>query len=505
MLRYIVLIIIGLVVLHSCNDEIFETSPSTGELIFSRDTIFLDTIFTNVSSSTRTFKIYNKTGNHINIPNVSLGRGAESFYRLNVNGLSGKSFENITILPKDSIYVFVEATIDFSKVTNPIYTDSIVFDQGSNQQDVKLVTLVQDAHFLFPERDAQGIKETIVIGVDDEGDDIEVEGFYLEGNTVWTNDKPYVVYGYVGVNKGNSLTIEKGARVHFHQNSGLLVEKEGSLKINGTLDEKVIIQGDRLEPFYENVAGQWGTIWLRPGSKEHVINHAIIKNNTIGVLMDSLGSSEEPTLKIDNTEIYNTSNFGLFGRATSIVGSNLVIANNGSASLACTLGGSYNFTHATLANYWSGSIREFPTLLVNNFQLSTDTDQLLVNDLLNANFTNCIIEGNQNREFVLDENMQAGFNFNFKNNLLRFLDPGGNFLGDPLYDFEDESKYQENIFNGEPDFKDVDENEFIIGEASDANANANVPAAQKVPFDLLGVNRTALPDIGAYQYIIFEE
>ena len=173
--------------------------------------------------------------------------------------------------------------------------------------------------------------------------------------------------------------------------------------------------------------------------------------------------------------------------------------------MACTLGGSYNFTHATLANYWSGSIREFPTLLVNNFQLSTDTDQLLVNDLLNANFTNCIIEGNQNREFVLDENMQAGFNFNFKNNLLRFLDPGGNFLGDPLYDFEDESKYQENIFNGEPDFKDVDENEFIIGEASDANVNANVPAAQKVPFDLLGVNRTALPDIGAYQHIIFEE
>ena len=505
MLRYIVLIVLGFVVLHSCNDEIFETSPSTGELIFSRDTIFLDTVFTNVSSSTRTFKIYNKTGNHINIPNVSLGRGEQSFYRLNVNGQSGKSFENITILPKDSIYVFVETTIDFSKVTDPLYTDSIVFDQGSNQQDVKLVTLVQDAHFLFPERDAQGIKETIVIGVDDEGENIAVEGFYLEGNTVWTNDKPYVVYGYVGVNKGNSLTIEKGARVHFHQGSGLLVEKEGSLKINGTLDEKVIIQGDRLEPFYENVAGQWGTIWLRPGSKEHVINHAIIKNNTIGILMDSLASSEEPTLKIDNTEIYNTSNFGLFGRATHIVGSNVVIANNGSSSLACTLGGSYNFTHTTLANYWSGSIREFPALLVNNFQVSTDTDQLQVNDLLAANFTNCIIEGNQSREFVLDENMQAGFNFNFKNNLLRFFDPSGNFLNDPLYDFEDESKYQENIFNGESDFKDVDENEFIIGEASDANGNADLSAAQKIPFDLLGINRTALPDIGAYQHIIFEE
>jgi len=505
MFRYLMLIILGFALLYSCNDEIFETSPSTGELIFSRDTIFLDTVFTNISSSTRTFKIYNKTGNHINIPNIRLGRGEQSFYRLNVNGQSGKTFENIDILPKDSIYVFVEATIDFSKVTNPIYKDSIVFDQGANQQDVKLVTLVQDAYFLFPERDAQGIKEKIVIGIDDGGEEIAVEGFYLEGDVTWTNEKPYVVYGYVGVNKGNRLTIQKGARVHFHQNSGLLVEKEGSLKINGTLNDKVIIQGDRLEPFYENIAGQWGTIWLRPGSKEHVINHAIIKNNTIGILMDSLGNSEQPTLKIANTEIYNTSNFGLFGRATHIEATNVVIGNNGRSSLACTLGGTYNFTHTTLANYWSGSIREFPALWVNNYQLSTDTGELLVNDLLAANFTNCIIEGNQSREFVLEENMQAAFNFNFKNNLLRFFDSGGNFSDDPLYDFDDTSKYQANIFNGEPDFKDVDDNDFIIGEASDANANANLPAAQKVPFDILGVNRVSSPDMGAYQHIIFEE
>jgi len=367
------------------------------------------------------------------------------------------------------------------------------------------VTLVRDAYFLFPERDAQGIKEKIVIGIDDGGEEIAVEGFYLEGDVTWTNEKPYVVYGYVGVNKGNRLTIQKGARVHFHQNSGLLVEKEGSLKINGTLNDKVIIQGDRLEPFYENIAGQWGTIWLRPGSKEHVINHAIIKNNTMGILMDSLGNSEQPTLKIANTEIYNTSNFGLFGRATHIEATNVVIGNNGRSSLACTLGGTYNFTHTTLANYWSGSIREFPALWVNNYQLSTDTGELLVNDLLAANFTNCIIEGNQSREFVLEENMQAAFNFNFKNNLLRFFDSGGNFSDDPLYDFDDTSKYQANIFNGEPDFKDVDDNDFIIGEASDANANANLPAAQKVPFDILGVNRVSSPDMGAYQHIIFEE
>ena len=503
------LILLGVIIfsLLSCQDDLFETTPSTGELFFSRDTIYLDTIFSNISSSTRTFKIYNKSSNNITIPSIRLGRGQNSFYRLNVNGTSGKAFENVTLFGKDSIYVFVEATIDFSQVTNPIYTDSIVFDQGGNQQDVKLITLVQDAHFLYPKRNAQGIKETIVIGVNEDGEEITVDGFYLEGDQVWTNDKPYVIYGYAGVQQGNKLTVEKGVRIHFHANSGLLVEKNASLKIKGTLDEKVMIQGDRLEPFYEDIAGQWGTIWLRAGSKDHEIDHTLIKNSTIGILMDSIGGNFEPALRIKNTEIYNTSNFGLMGRSTHIRGSNLVIANNGQASLACTAGGTYDFIHSTFANYWSGGIREYPAVLVSNFQIVSEgggSTGVLSNDLLAANFTNCIIEGNQNIEFLLQKNEDALFNYNFKNNLLRFNDPNGIFDNDPLYDFEDTSHYQNNMFNGEPDFKDINENEYIIGELSDAVGNGNVFEAQKVPFDILGVSRVEKPDMGAYQHIIFE-
>ena len=508
MLRYLSLILIAIITLQSCNDDIFETSPSTGELEFSKDTVFLDTVFTNTSSSTRTFKVYNKSNEHISIPSIRVAKGQQSFYRLNVNGEPGKSFENVDILPKDSIYVFVEATIDYTKVTDPLYVDEVIFDQGDNEQEIKLITLVQDAYFLFPQRDADGIKEKIVWGIDEEGEEILVDGFYLEGNATWTNEKPYVVYGYVGVNIGQTLTIEKGARIHFHEDSGLLVEKSGSLKINGTLDEKVIIQGDRLEPFYENIAGQWGTIWLKAGSKEHRINHALIKNNIIGIIVDTIGSATEPTLTIQNSEIYNTSNFGLLARAANITGSNLVIGNNGQSALACTYGGTYNFTHATFANYWSGNIREFPAVLVNNFQSSSGSSgsgAVVVNDLLAANFTNCIIEGNQSNEFLLQKNEQAAFNFKFKNNLLRFSNLGGNVAGDPLYDFDDMDKYEDNIFNGEPDFKDVNKNEFLIGDMSDAKANADLSAAQLIPFDLLGINRVVSPDMGAYQHIIFEE
>ncbi len=493
---------------QSCNNEVFETIKSTGNLSFSKDTVFLDTVFTNIGSSTRTLKIYNKSSNNVTIPTIQLGRGENSFYRLNVDGIAGKTFENIDILAKDSIFVFIEATIDFNQVTNPIYTDSIVFDTGENIQDVKLVTLVQDAHFLFPKRDAQGIKEKIVLGVDAEGQEIAVDGFYLEDNAVWTNDKPYVIYGYVGVNSNNSLTIEKGVRVHFHKNSGLLVEKGGSLQVRGELNEEVIFEGDRLEPIFSDTPGQWSAIWLRAGSKNHNINYAVIKNNIVGILMDSIGSLFEPTLKISNTQIYNTSSFGLLGRSANIEGENLVIANNGQSSLACTIGGTYNFTHATFANYWNSSIRNLPTVLVNNFVQFSNADgseSIIIRDLTAANFTNCIIDGSQNVEYFLDQAEGGMFNFNFKNNLLKFDDFNDDFIDDPLYNFEDLSIYQNNIINGEPDFKDVFHNEYIIGAESSGNEKADVNTALQIPFDILGINRTTTPDIGAYQHIIFEE
>ena len=499
------LLIILLLSFNSCRKD-FNTILSKGKLQFSKDTVFLDTVFTNTSSSTRSFKVYNRSNDAITIPTIALGRGDNSFYRLNVDGIPGKSFQNIDILAKDSIYVFVEATIDFNQVTNPIYTDSIVFDATNNFQDVDLVTLVQDAHFLFPRRDAQGITETIVLGQDEMGEDITVNGFLLDDNTIWQNDKPYVIYGYVGVPSDKTLIIEAGTKVHFHDDSGLLVQEDGTLKVNGELDNEVVFEGDRLEPNFSEIAGQWGTIWLRAGSKNNEINYAIIKNGIIGLLVDDI-NGVDPTLTIKNTQIYNTSNFGILGRQTNILGENLVLANSGQATLACTVGGTYNFTHSTFANYWNGSFRQFPTVLVNNFFTSIENGNEVINpiNLQAANFTNCIIDGNQNVEFMLDRVEGADFNFNVANSLLKFDTTNAELLNNPLFDFSDTNLYQNIILNGNPYFRNLFENDLIIGQDSDANNKASLSGATIVPFDILGVNRTLLPDIGAYQHIDFEE
>ncbi|MDE0598880.1 MAG: hypothetical protein OSB51_06855, partial [Dokdonia donghaensis] len=297
---YFLIALAGIITVSSCRND-FETTPSTGNLEFSRDTIFLDTVFTNIGSSTYNLKVYNRSDEAISIPSVRLGRGQDSDYRLNVDGVAGKEFEEVEILANDSIFVFVETTLDINEVGNAseefLYTDAIEFNSVGTSQNVELVTLVKDAIFLFPERDGTtGMVETLTVN----NVETTLEGRYLmDDELTFTNDKPYVIYGYMAVGDpdgttAKTLTIEAGARVHFHADSGLLIADNATLAINGALsadpialENEVIFESDRLEPAFSNVPGQWGTILLTDGSVNNTINYATIKNATVGILNEA--------------------------------------------------------------------------------------------------------------------------------------------------------------------------------------------------------------------------
>ena len=507
----------GFLLLWSSCRKDFEFSPSTGNLEFSKETVYLDTVFANIGSSTYNLKVYNRSDNDITIPSVSLNKGEASGYRLNVDGAAGKFFSNVEILAKDSLFIFIETTYNTANeplVSNEfLYTDKIEFDSGANQQTVDLVTLVKDAVFIYPDRDdTTKIIETLTLNIGGESIETEIQGRELVPEEfTFTNEKPYVIYGYAAVPNGETLTIEAGTRVHFHSNSGLLVSENASLQVNGDLsidedllENEVIFEGDRLEPGFSEVPGQWGTIWLFENSVNNVINYATIKNATVGVLSDGNADASIDKLTITNSQVYNSSNYGIWGRNTSIKGENLVINNSGQISLAATLGGKYNFTHSTIANYWNNSFRQFPALLVNNFVVDTDGAAFIA-DLVEANFNNCIIYGNDNPEFLIEEieDPSISFNFKFSNCLLRFEDNSNSF-NEANYNFNDASHYENNIFNQDPDFKNVNSNELIIGDNSAGNAQGNPTFASQVPTDIKGINRTGSTDLGAYQHIVFE-
>jgi hypothetical protein len=114
---YFIISLFTLIFWSSCRQD-FEFTPTTGTLSFSKDTVYLDTVFSNIGSSTYTLKVYNNSDDDILIPSLKLSNGQTSNYRMNVDGMTGvgtligKEFENVELLAKDSMFVFIETSID---------------------------------------------------------------------------------------------------------------------------------------------------------------------------------------------------------------------------------------------------------------------------------------------------------------------------------------------------------------------------------------------------------
>lgn len=496
-----------------CRSEFTFRPVQTSELQFSRDTVYLDTIFTGISSATYTLKVYNTTDDAVSIPSISLGQGEASNFRLNVDGMSGKSFTEVELLPKDSMYVYVETTADISKLTATktqfLYEDILRFaDVGK----VTLMTLVQDAVFLYPEKDSNGIKESIPIGIDDKGNTLAIEGFFLDDeNLVFTNEKPYVIFGYMGVPSGKTVVFEAGARIHFHSNSGIIVAKDATMRVNGTpssdpiiQEGEVVFEGDRLEPLYDDIPGQWGAIWLTSGSTQHEFNHATIKNAAVGILMDYNDETENPTLTLKNTQIYNSAAANLWGKTAHVYAENSVFGNAGQTSFFGNIGGKYRFVHCTFANYWNKSFRTTPAVLLNDYVRLTD-DTTFTSPLEEASFDNCIIAGNQFVEFYAEQAGTDPFVFNLNHTALQFESSNQSVIDNPFFDWNNTTYYNQIIRNGNPAFVLPEENDMRISQESDYIQKGDATIGLQVPVDLAENNRTSPPDMGAYQHVIIDD
>src|SRR6218665_2626579 len=97
--------VVGLLVfVSSCNkDKVLTTG---GKIDFSVDTLMFDTVFTAQGSATRSVKIYNQQKEKLKLTSIRLRKGAQSAYRLNVNGIAGTEIKDIELAGNDSIWVF---------------------------------------------------------------------------------------------------------------------------------------------------------------------------------------------------------------------------------------------------------------------------------------------------------------------------------------------------------------------------------------------------------------
>lgn len=470
------LILLLVLQFQSCREDNFDDSPSV-QLSFSTDSLLFDTVFTTIGSSTRYFKVYNPHSSGVIISDLRLAGGQSSFFRINANGSSGTHITDLEIGANDSIYVFVEVTVDPLGEDLPlVISDSVVFYLNNNVQDVKLVAWGQDANFIRP-----NYSDTIN----------NIDYHLITNHTTWSGIKPWVVYGLVVVAPDASLTIDKGSKVHFHNNSAMIFLNQSSLKIEGTPEEQVVLQGDRLETDYADLPGQWGYIWLTAGSQDHIIENATIKNATYGVIMDSIGSFTEPTLRLHNTIVKNMDQTGLELRGAWVEATNLVVANCGVNAINMMLGGNYSFKHITVGNYFSlpGTIRQTPSLAFNNYYVDT-TGTVQVRDFEHIYFGNSIIYGSLTDEISLDlfpDNNNPGFTFDHC--LIRTS------LHTQFPDL-----FINSITNQQPRFVEARDNNYRLRDDSPARKKGSNKIALEVPLDILGRNRTDSVDVGAYQY-----
>jgi hypothetical protein len=483
---------IALLFLSACKKDEFDTNSGT-KLEFSQDTILFDTVFTSVGSSTELFTVYNTSNKSVNISSIRLATGNSSQFRLNVDGMPGREFSNIEIGPDDSIFVFVEVTVDPNNQNSPlIVTDSILFETNGNLQDVDLVAWGQDAYF----HSSPGGPGTL---------------FFLPCNDLWLKNKPHVIYGYALVDSACSLTINEGTSVHLHPASGIIVLSSGTLKILGTETEPVLIQGDRLGEAYKDIPGQWDRIWLStltrdrlingnptsgPGSVNSEIKHAIIKNGNLGLQVDSFFTAGQPCLRMENTIIKNMVGSGLSLNGADTRVFNSIFANCGGPAAMMLFGGIYKFYHCTFANFWNNSNRQDPSVFMNNY---FGSDQGIFVRQLDAYFGNCIVYGNLENELGIDSFPNAApglFKYHFDHAILKI---------ENSFPTSNPAFYTSILRNANPLFRDYENNNYELDSLSspaiDAGSALVIPVDPVLNTDLNGNIRPqgASPDLGAFE------
>ncbi len=482
---FIITVVFFLITFSRCKEDGFISDPDA-LLRFSADTVSFDTVFTTIGSATMYFKIYNPYNKTLKLSTAYIAGGENSFFRMNFDGEPARRVDNIEIPPKDSLFIFVEVTIDPLGVNNPlIVKDSVIFITNGNLQNVKLIAYGQDVHL--------------------------IKGKILK-NTVWEADKPYLIYNSAAVDTGNTLTINPGVQVYLHDRSSLIVW--GKLIVNGTSDKPVIFQGDRLEEDYRIIAGQWGTIYIDPISTGNNINYAIIKNSIAGIQVGHPSQNKQPTLQISNTIIQNVSYVGIYAFGADITCYNTILANATYNLITLLKGGKYTFSHCTFFNYgvsnfgsqYSGS-RSGASVIISNWCEYYEYDEAkgqyymvrATGDLEEATFNNSIIYGNYENEVVLQNNNKNAFNYYFDHCLIKEHQ-------DSL-DFNNPQHFNAILLNKNPEFVN-DSDRFKLNFRLDTLSPAKDYGSKDIIFsnpflelDYDGNSRLldVAPDLGAFE------
>ncbi len=462
----------------SCDDYDSWTADPQAHLTFSRDVVSFDTIITTVSSSTQRLLVYNGNDNGLRINEVRLKHAGYSPFRVNVDGQFlqdgwGTDFE---VRRNDSIFVLVEVTLpDGNADTVTTHTDSLCFRLESGE--VQYVTLMAGG------RDAihwHGIK-------------------VIEQDTVLPNRKPIIVYDSLYVSSGATLTVSAGTQLYFHQHASMRVD--GTLTVNGTLEQPVVFRGDRTGNLfdylpYDNTPQQWGGVYLN--GHGHKLTYLDLHSSTFGII------AEDTDIELANCILHNTGGNALWTRNSSVRAYNTQISN-AYGNLFQMIGGQADMTFCTLAQFYNYDAVRGWALSLSDYDV--EYGDTMYYDIAHASFINCVITGYGedviSGNFLKESKYQDSARYYFQNCFLNTVysdDSNVRFVRNIYVNPEDTMHYgpQFALFDTYARLYD-----FTPSNQACFRNNADASLVKEYPLDRLGRSREAdgHADIGAYENV----
>ncbi|HOA38349.1 MAG TPA: hypothetical protein PKJ36_08110 [Flavihumibacter sp.] len=413
MFRLSLLLATCLVIASACTRERFSFS-SDAQPTIGIDTLHFDTLFTQSGSKTFHFLVHNNNSSGLRISRIEVAGGQSGYFHLNVNGIEGPAISDIDIAPNDSAHVFVNAFIPNSATQLPfVITDSIGIHCNGQIQWVQLEAWAQNAHY--------------------------IKNGVINSNTNWKGDLPYVIIGPLQVTTAATLTIEPGARIYCHADAAIQID--GSLQALGdsTESNRILFTGDRLDAPYQDYPATWPGIRFGKDSRENLLQYVSIRNAYRGITLDAPLTSW-PSLILEQTEIRNMLDAGLFASGAYIRANNSVFLNCG-RNVHLEYGGQYFFTQCTIATFSNNYFaHKEPVVYISDSKTENGHTETAA---LTAIFTNTIVWGESDdvpNEFVADRQGADPFTVQFNNGIWKMatLPDGYNTVGtlsnaDPLF------------------------------------------------------------------------
>jgi hypothetical protein len=410
-MRWFVSLILLLLIagMYSCKKETLLTSG--GEVRFSVDTLHFDTVFTQYASFTLGIKILNPQKQKINLSSVRLEKGTHSMFHLNVNGIPGNEVFDIEIAAEDSIYVFTTVNIDPTDENNPfIVEDRIIATLNSKDFSIPVYAYGQNAHYIVDS--------------------------VITQDAIWGADKPYVILHSALIDAGKTLTIEPGCKIYMHADSRLYVL--GRLLANGTKEDSIIFQGNRLDrDYFGNVGypGEWGGIYFDSSSYGNEMRWVVLKNcgnNAGGGLPFAIEVYGRPgiplQLTMQNTIIENSIGYGILSFQGNIKAQNSLVHSCGAQALAILQGGRYEFDNCDFIIYAPPRLSHInePTVAVLNY-FDISSEQRIAGDLY-ARFRNCVIYGSLEEELFCRKEDAVAYDVSFEHCFIQHKNPLPEFV-----------------------------------------------------------------------------